>query len=239
VKKIKLISAILVGMAFLCNHLKAQDYLGGWYLTNAKFVLSEKWSAWTEVQTRAWRITDRFYYHELKGGFSYQINPSANALMGFGQYGTYDNTENFKSPVTHEFRMWEQMTLTNNIGRLKLEHRYRIEQRFFGENYRNRFRYRLNGLIPLNHKTISNGTFYLSVYDEIFLNNRAPHFERNRIFGGAGYQFNKVATFQAGYLNQYDYRNPTHFSKEYLQAALLLTFDAKSWLKDRHPSSDD
>lgn len=131
-------------MAFLCNTAIAQDYLGGWHVLNARFVINKNWSAWSEIQTRSWRTTDRFFYHELKGGFSYQINPSATGLMGFGQYATYNNSGNYKSPVTHEFRMWEQMTLTNNIGRLKLEHRYRVEQRFFKDYYRNRFRYRLN-----------------------------------------------------------------------------------------------
>lgn len=233
------IKAILIGVVFYCTKLSAQDYLGGWHLANAKFVLSQKWSAWAEIQTRSWKLTNRFYYHELKTGFSYQLNPSANVLMGFGQYGTYDNTGNYKPPVTHEFRMWEQLTLTNNIDRLKLEHRYRVEQRFFGPNYKNRFRYRLNGIVPLNHRSIVNKTVYVSVYDEIFLNNRAPHFERNRIFGGAGYQFTKLFTFQAGYINQYDYRNPGHFSKGYLQTTFLFTVDAKSLLKERHPSSDD
>lgn len=46
-----------------------------------------------------------------------------------------------KPYVNDEFRIWQQLVLTNNIGRIKLEHHYRIEQRFTSNaGYRNRFR---------------------------------------------------------------------------------------------------
>ena len=41
------------------------------------------------------------------------------------------------------------------------------------------------------------GTFYLSGWDEIYLTNSDPHFERNRIYAGAGYQLSKHFTVQS------------------------------------------
>jgi len=37
--------------------------------------------------------------------------------------------------------IWQQFILKNNINRLKLEHLYRLEQRFTAASYRNRFKY--------------------------------------------------------------------------------------------------
>ncbi|MFK5073629.1 DUF2490 domain-containing protein, partial [Klebsiella pneumoniae] len=83
--------------------------------------------------------------------------------------------------------------------RLKIEHRYRFEQRFInGDSYRNRFRYRLNTILPINNKVIQKKTFYLSLSDEIALNNRDVFFEQNRIFAGAGYGISNQVTIQAG-----------------------------------------
>ncbi|MGS0014547.1 DUF2490 domain-containing protein, partial [Escherichia coli] len=91
---------------------------------------------------------------------------------------TYQPTGTFKTPiVTNEFRIWEQLILNNTIDRLKIEHRYRFEQRFInGDSYRNRFRYRLNTILPINNKVIQKKTFYLSLSDEIALNNRDVFF---------------------------------------------------------------
>ncbi|RZK11321.1 MAG: DUF2490 domain-containing protein, partial [Hymenobacter sp.] len=48
-------------------------------------------------------------------------------------------------------------------------------------------------------------TLFLAAYDEIFLNPKGPVFERNRVYGGVGYQFDKHFILQAGYVNQANY----------------------------------
>ena len=74
-------------------------------------------------------MTDQFYYHELKGRVNFKPDKNVAILLGTVKYANYSNGGNFKSPVlTHEFRLWEQLTLVNTIDRLKDEKRYRIEQ---------------------------------------------------------------------------------------------------------------
>jgi len=225
-------------------HSHAQtEGLGTWNIVNARLNFNPKWAAWTELQTRSYKIYDHFFYHELKGGFQYNINNTATALMGIGQYATYSPGGNFKPPVSfHEFRMWEQLSLTNNIERLKLEHRFRMEQRWLTSGYRNRYRYRLSAILPLNHKKIEPKTVYLNVFNEIFLTNTAPYFERNRFYVGTGYQFTKAFTLQCGLLKQFDYRaNGVKVSKVFLQTSLLFNFSLKKQVeqKEQHPSAMD
>src|ERR1044071_1405168 len=123
--------------------------LGTWNVLNTEFHITKKWSAFAEMQLRSQKFFNNFNYHELKAGVNYKPSKNIAWLLGAGQYVTYDPAGNFKSPVeTSELRIWEQLTLTNNISRVKLEHRYRVEQRYIGGSYSNRFRYRLNAIVP-------------------------------------------------------------------------------------------
>lgn len=238
------ISLVCATFSLSLNAKSQSNYLGSWNVANAELYLNKKWSIWSEVQTRSQKLFADFFYHELKAGVNYKPGNNYAVLIGMGQYVTYSNGGNFKSPVlSHEFRLWEQLTLVNNMERLKIEHRYRIEQRWRNGQYFNRFRYRLNPIIPLlpwKKKTIEPGTLYTSIYDEIFLGDRAPHFERNRLFAGLGYQFNNALTLQFGWLRQYDYSLAGSSAKEFLQSSLFFKINqSKTGKKETHPSPMD
>jgi hypothetical protein len=79
----------------------------------------------------------------------------------------------------------------------------------------------------LNHKTLTDKTIYATAFEEVFFTNKTPYFERNRIFGGLGYQVNNHVTFQAGYINQFDYSTTKEFAKGYLQLTAFLAANFK------------
>jgi hypothetical protein len=235
-------AGILMLALLFCNAGKSQTPgLGTWNVLNAELSLSDKWKLFTEMQLRSQKFYDHLNYHEIKGGISFDVTDKASALIGLGQYVTYDPTGNFKSPVSNsEFRMWEQFTLTNNLDRLKLEHRYRAEQRFTSGGYRNRFRYRINAIVPINKTKVEAKTFYLTAFDEMFVTNRKPYFERNRLFAGSGYSFSDLFTLQAGWIRQFDFRsNLSSITKDYLQVSLLFDFETHKSKREKHPSSMD
>lgn len=240
-KKLSVALYLLVSL-IICDKAKSQsNTLGSWNIVNGEYNLNKKWNLWGEAQVRSQKITDQFFYHELKGGINYRFNKNLLILLGTGQYGTYSNGGNFKSPVlVHEFRLWEQFTLVNNIDRIKIEHRYRVEQRWRTDGYRNRFRYRINPIIPINKRSIDKGTLYASIYDEVFLTNKGPYFERNRIFGGLGYQFSAPFTLQTGWVRQFDYSaNNTGSKKDFLQTTLFLRINQHKSNHELHPSAMD
>jgi hypothetical protein len=51
------------------------------------------------------------------------------------------------------------------------------------------------------------GALYASLYNEIFLNAKAPVFDRNRIYGGIGYVVNKNFRFELGTMAQVQENN--------------------------------
>lgn len=234
-------SILLVALFFFSKAYTQSDKLGTWEVLNGEYYLNNKWNLWAEGQLRSQKVYKDFYYHELKGGVNYKLNKSTIFLLGVGQYGTYSNGGNFKSPVlSHELRLWEQLTLVNNIGRIKIEHRYRVEQRWVNNDYKNRFRYRLNPLIPINKRTIEKGTVFASVYDEIFLTNKGPFFERNRVFAGAGYMISNPLTLLIGCVRQFDYSlsNPGS-KKDFIQTTLFFRINQGHNTLPTHPSSMD
>ena len=133
---------------------------GSWNIINTKLDLTEKWNLFGELQLRSLRFYDDFHYYEIKGGASFAISKASTISAGFGIFDTYSPGGNFKSPmVNDEWRSWIQFNMTQYEKRLKLEHRYRAEQRWTSDGFRNRFRYRINSALPLNNKKIEAGTY--------------------------------------------------------------------------------
>ncbi len=199
---------------------------GSWLIATAVLPGGPRgWGGYAEVQTRANGVMRQFFYTELKAGVSYGVAKNFNLMIAGGRYSTADYRDLQAGSLNVERRLWQQLILTQFTARLKLEHRYRIEQRWFRFRddvvptgafaYRNRMRYRFNAFLPLNHQTFTDKTVFLSAYDEVFFNPRGPFFERNRLYAGAGYQFDQHWTVQAGWVNQANYtaaRNgPTGF----------------------------
>ena len=234
--------AIFMMALFLSVNTIAQTSgLGTWNVLTTKFTFNKKWSALAEVQARSQKFFDNFSYYEYKAGIGYNFPKSFSVLLAMGRYATFQPDGNFKTPNVTEFRTWQQFVLTNNIGRVKIEHRYRIEQRFLSTGeYRNRFRYRLNAIVPLNNKEVKSKTFYTSVFNEVMVNNEGPYFEQNRIFLGLGYQFNNRVSVLAGYINRFD-QSSAHIPqwKNFWQTNLIFSFDEFKSGRERHPSTLD
>ena len=227
--------------AFLSiNSYSQKNDFGSWNVINTKLNLSEKFNLFNELQVRSQSFYDNHFYYEVKGGISYSFWKNFSFLVGIGKYKTFTDGGSFKQPVTaSEFRLWQQLTLNHFLDRLKFEHRYRVEQRWFTDGYRNRFRYRLNVAVPINAKKIEAKVFYASAFNELFVTNTAPYFERNRVFVGAGYQFNDHLTLQPGYVYQYDYKNNEGAGKHFFQLTLMIEIDTHKNTSERMPGNVD
>ncbi|MBN8782772.1 MAG: DUF2490 domain-containing protein [Terrimonas ferruginea] len=229
---------LLLSVAVL-SHGQKKNF-GSWNVINTRITLAPKWEAFNELQLRSQSFYNDHFYHEIKGGVSYFLNKNFSLLMGVGKYTTYSDPGNFTKPVTaNETRFWQQLTMNNYLDVLKFEHRYRVEQRWFKTGYRNRFRYRLNAAMPIAKKKIEPKTFYLGAFNEVFLTNKAPYFERNRFFAGIGYQISSYFSVQPGYVYQYDYRNEVGAGKHFFQLTLMIDIDGDKNPNERIPGNVD
>ena len=64
-------------------------------------------------------------------------------------------------------------------------------------DFKTRFRYFLGLNIPFK-----DSKYYLSTYNEIFLNGASNVFDRNRVYGGLGYKVSDGIKLEIGYMNQ-------------------------------------
>jgi hypothetical protein len=225
---------------FLPLGVFAQNELGSWNICHVKYELNKSWSAFGEAQLRSLKFYNDFHYYEVKGGVSFRLNEEFGFSTGIGDYNTYQAGGDFVTPmINKEIRTWLQMNMYNYLHKLKIEHRYRAEQRFATNNYRNRYRYRVSFTLPIFKHKVEKKTLYLNCSNELFLGDKAPFFQRNRFFVGAGYEFNAIFSMQTGFMHQFDYRIDDETGKNFLQIALFMNIKSQRETRETVPSSEN
>ena len=171
---------------------------GNWLIYIGSKQLNSKWNFHHEVQYRNYNAIGDLEQLLLRTGLGYNIGKKSNLLLGYGYINSENYTGNDEEKFTvEEHRIFQQLITKQNLGKVALQHRYRFEQRFVESDFKTRFRYFLSMNIPLK-----NPKYYLSAYNEIFLNGSSSVFDRNRIYSGIGYRFNSKVRFEFGYMSQ-------------------------------------
>lgn len=186
-----------------CFYSQEND-LGNWLIYIGSKKLEKGFDIHNEVQYRNYNAIGDLEQLLLRTGIGYNLTENNNnVLLGYGYIlsKNYINDTDEKNTV-EEHRIFQQFTTKQNIGKVGISHRYRLEERFVEDDFKMRFRYFLGLKIPLQNKENGINSFYLSAYNEIFLNTKATIFDRNRVYGGLGYQFSKDLRFELGYMNQ-------------------------------------
>lgn len=118
------------------------------------------------------------------------------------------------------------------IKKVGIQNRVRIDNRFFEVDdesvldttyYVTRFRYRLQGRIPLKRNEDNVTTITLRVADEIMLNTKQNTFDQNRIYATGEFYLNKNFSLEFGYIYIYQQRFGTDdfFKRNVLRFSVL------------------
>jgi hypothetical protein len=178
--------------------------VGAWYVYMGNQALSKKWNWWNEVQFRNYDMGGDLQQLLLRTGLGYNLTENNNnVLLGYA----YIFSENYEAGgqfklSNHENRIYQQYLTKQQFGRLTLQHRYRIEERFLENDFRWRFRYSLSMNMPITSQTMAKGVFYLVASNELFLHGDSPAFDRNRVYGGIGYIISSHLRCEAGVIRQ-------------------------------------
>jgi hypothetical protein len=189
----------ILAFSLICFGVQSQEKgPGNWLIYIGSKQLNSKWNLHHEVQYRNYNAIGDLEQLLLRTGLGYNISEKSNLLLGYGYINSENYARNDQEKFTvEEHRIFQQFITKQNIGKVTLQHRYRFEQRFVESNFKTRFRYFLSMNIPLK-----NPKYYLSTYNEIFLNGSSNIFDRNRVYGGFGYKFSKGIKFELGYMSQ-------------------------------------
>ncbi|GAA4111896.1 hypothetical protein GCM10022393_09900 [Aquimarina addita] len=201
-KRIILVIAILISVTHTNAQETGENDPGAWYMYFGTNQISDKLSIHSEAQFRFYEMVNTFNQLLLRTGLNYHLNENAIATMGYGYINTDGTFEDISGEEnTNEHRLFEQFILKNILGKIKFEHRYRLEQRYISTQLddfvEHRARYRLQLTYPLNNK------WFLNVYDEVFINLQEPIFGQNRLYGAVGYLAKSNLSIQLGYLKNH------------------------------------
>jgi hypothetical protein len=226
-KRTLFFSLVISLITFLTQQATAQntrlrdDNAIGWYTYTGTFRMHQRWSLHTEYQWRRENFVATWQQSLLRIGVNYHLNPNMMFHLGYGWIETFnygDYPVNGFGKQFPEHRIYQQLNITQKIGRVDLLHRYRLEQRWVGRfntsesdspdgwSYLNRLRYMLRLQVPLQGPTLDDNEFYLAAFDEIFIGFgkkvNQNIFDQNRVAFLAGYRVNKNLRMEAGYLQQ-------------------------------------
>ena len=177
---------------------------GNWFIYFGNQAFNKKWNWHNEIQYRNYNFAGDLQQLMLRTGIGYNLSENNNnVLVGYG----FIISENYlpgtdSKKQVNEHRIFQQFITKQNFGRLYLQHRYRVEERFLPNDFKMRLRYFLGVNVPLNKKTMEANALYLSAYNEIFVNPDSPIFDRDRLYGALGYVINKSLKVELGYMTQ-------------------------------------
>jgi hypothetical protein len=196
---------LLVILLFIPISLQAQQSdFGNWLIYFGNKKINDKFNWHHEVQYRNYNFIGDLEQLLFRTGLGYNLSENNNnILLGYGFIHSEPYIENTDDKTsTNEHRIYQQFITRQVFQRVSLQHRYRFEQRFIESDFKLRLRYFLALNIALNNIELEDKTFYLSAYNEIFINTEPDYFDRNRLYGGLGYRFSKLIRAEIGVLKQ-------------------------------------
>ena len=218
---------------YINSAAQTDQSVGNWNVLIFKGRISQRFSYLNEINIRSNSYNLKYDYFEIKGGLAYFFTPKLNGLIGAGIYDTFETGEFFNAPAKQkEFRTWLEMIYRTQYYRFSFDHRFRLEQRFIGAIYKNRFKYRLGLMFPLNKPKITTGSIYLYISDELFMPQYGVWVEKNRFYTGIGYKVNNSSSLQIGRTNDTDYKTDSHSIKDYVQ--VLFIWDLTHLFQKNH-----
>ncbi len=217
VSRVLIVALVLAGALLLPGAALAQtpvdrDQLGAWYMLfwSTRFD-DTPLGLQGDVQHRNWNMGTDLEQLLIRGGLTYQL-PAAPVLVTGGVAHITSGAFGVSDETSAERRVYQEALVRQAFGRVVfLRHRYRYEQRWVdGQDFRTRFRYALFGDVALNGRGTGNGSIYLALYNEVFVNGEleigqgrtVERFDRNRFYTALGFGISDGSQLQVGYMIQ-------------------------------------
>lgn len=181
--------------------------------------ISKKITLFSDVSFRRIDKFDKWSQITLRTGLGYKLTKNLNGVTGIACFEFYSNDR----PSKIEFRPYQELNTTQEFNKFSIQHRFRIEGRYFRKitndvitsqlNFNLRYRYRLFCKIPLLKlsDSIPERKLFLNIGDEILINSGKEiiynMFDNNRLLVGIAWQVNPNLNFSFTYNYQFGQRS--------------------------------
>lgn len=199
------------------KNIKHQNLL--WTRYYNQLELDKKWAIHSEFDNRVFinAIEQNLYVIRVQG--RYNVKEKIDVGSGFAYFSVANQDPDVESGFNKsEYRIQHDVALKQNFGKINLNHRFQIEERFFqnfntqdlisGTTFAMRFRYRIHGDYVIWKD--ENQSLKAIISDEIMINAGCEivknTFDQNRIYAALHYDIDKNFSVEAGYLNSFQQR---------------------------------
>jgi len=204
---------------------------GSWYTLVNKFKITDKLYVSNVTQFRLVNFIEDTRIFLVVPGLNYKLGKGVTASAGY-MYLNF-NEEGIRIPaVKHENRIWEAVSFSSSLGKIKVNQRFMLEQRYLtkldgSQIYQNRFRYRIN--LDFNLFKLKNDKYILGkISEEIRIRSKSgfnePQFDQNNFGVFLGYQLLDNSKIYAGYQRNY-YKIPDYWGDHLLHVMFTYDFD--------------
>lgn len=190
-----------------------EDQLGAWYMYFFNTKIGDgPFGVQGDYQFRFFDAGGDLEQILLRTGLTYRPENADNILFTLGYGNITTGTFGDSDATTNESRVYQEALINQRVGtRFLLAHRFRYEQRWVeNQDFRTRYRYNIFVNVPLNATELAKKTYYLALYNEIFINGqrdignsrRVQYFDRNRTYLGVGLGLRNNLRLQVGWMKQ-------------------------------------
>ena len=182
--------------------------------------LNTRWSIHSEFDNRIFLspLEQNLFVLRVQG--RYKVLEQMELGAGFTYFSVATQDPDIHSKFNKpEYRIQQDATLKQNLGKINLNQRFQIEERFFqnfdkerlisGSTFFWRFRYRIQG--DYNFWQKKKQFLKAIISDEIMINagKKAVNntFDQNRIYAGLQYGINSSLAIELGYMNSFQQRS--------------------------------
>lgn len=236
---IKSIILLLPAICLISCQLSAQDnQYSGWGAIFHTQRFSKNWGASFDMQFRSANHYEYLRNVLLRPSINYYFDKNKIAALGYAYIATNGRNADDQHTYRPENRIWQQLIINQKLGlTVALQHRFRLEQRFLGNNaglndhyFSQRLRYFARAVLPLKHDSVFKKGIFIGLQNEVFVNVQNKEkvnnhfFDQNRAYLALGYRFSKQIDAEIGYLNQYTKQRESYIINHVMQLAIYTRF---------------
>ena len=217
-----------------------QQKLGNWIGATSSMRFTYHWSLFVQGELRTWEMASNLNELLWRIAIIYDLNKSSLVSIGYVRVDTWPFDDDLYDKFD-ENRFYQEYLIKHNWGKTKLNHRFRVEQRWittkeYGTEFSSRLRYKIQFTIPLGKTKVEPGTYFIKALNEIFVDvdrfdywfdyeERAVGLNQNRLMVSFGRQMTMLSSLRLGLMWQH--RPKADFARLIVAYSHNLDFRAK------------
>jgi len=239
-----IISTFFIFITF--NYVNAQTEIfndnGSWFTFTNKIKVSEKFYITNVTQQRRVNFLKNTQAFLIAPSVNYKITKNVSFGAGYMHYTYFPNGVLPSTIKKEETRFFQDLLVNSSLGNIKVNIRFRFEQRVIdlintnvipniidGNKHANRFRYRLQAttnLMKLKNETFIMGRLSNEIRIRFGTGISEPDFDQNNFAALLGYKLLPNSTIWMGYGRYYFRKNATLYkANNILHINLSYDFD--------------